>query len=245
MTCPIRMAAPGRRPIRGGGGSRDGTAPMRAATSRRSSAADGWGLRRLALHYAGLAAETGCDGLLIGSEMRGLTWTRDAAGGYPAVGAYRTLAADCRAVVGPDVALSYAADWSEYSGHRPGDGSGDVIFHLDPLWADRSDQLRRDRLVPAAGRLARGRRRRRCGRRSKGRTIRPIWRARSRAGRGSTGSMPTTRIGRRRCGRRSSIRRMARTGCSGPRTWSAGGRTRTTTGRAGCAARRRRPGSPG
>ncbi len=98
--------------------------------------ADGWGLRRLALHYAALAAETGCDGLLIGSEMRGLTWTRDAAGGYPAVEQYRALAAECRAVVGPDVAISYAADWSEYAGHRPDDGSGDVIFHLDPLWAD-------------------------------------------------------------------------------------------------------------
>jgi hypothetical protein len=97
-----------------------------------------WGLRRLALHYAELAAATGCDGLLIGSEMRGLTWTRDGAGGYPAVGAYRTLAADCRAVVGPEMGLSYAADWSEYAGHRPGDGSGDVTFHLDPLWADEA-----------------------------------------------------------------------------------------------------------
>ncbi len=97
-----------------------------------------WGLRRLALHYAEVAAETGCDGLLVGSEMRGLTWTRDADGGYPAVEAYRTLAADCRAIVGPDMALSYAADWSEYFGHRPDDGSGDVIFHLDPLWADEA-----------------------------------------------------------------------------------------------------------
>lgn len=97
-----------------------------------------WGLRRLALHYAALAVETGCDGPLIGSEMRGLTWTRDETGGYPAVDQYRTLAAECRAVVGPYVALSYAADWSEYAGHRPDDGSGDVIFHLDPLWADEA-----------------------------------------------------------------------------------------------------------
>lgn len=95
-----------------------------------------WGLRRLALHYAALAAETGCAGLLIGSEMRGLTWTRGASGDYPAVEQYRALAAACRAIVGPNVSLSYAADWSEYSGHRPGDGSGDVVFHLDPLWAD-------------------------------------------------------------------------------------------------------------
>lgn len=96
--------------------------------------ADGWGLRRLARHYAALAAETGCDGLLIGSEMRGLTWTRDAAGGHPAVDQYRTLAAECRAIAGPRVSLSYAADWSEYFGHRPEDGT--VTFHLDPLWAD-------------------------------------------------------------------------------------------------------------
>ena len=95
--------------------------------------ADGWGLRRLALHYAELAAETGADGLLIGSEMRALTWTRDATGGYPAVAALRALAAECRAIVGPGVKLSYAADWSEYSGWRDG---ADVAFHLDPLWAD-------------------------------------------------------------------------------------------------------------
>ncbi len=95
--------------------------------------ADGWGLRRMALHYAALAAETGADGLLIGSEMRSVTTTRDADGGFPAVAAFRALAAECRAVVGPDVAISYAADWSEYAGVRDG---GEVLFHLDPLWAD-------------------------------------------------------------------------------------------------------------
>jgi len=92
-----------------------------------------WGLRRMALHYARIAAEEGADGLLIGSEMRGVTWTRDAAGGFPAVEQFRLLAADCRAVVGPEVKLSYAADWSEYFGRQAG---GDVLFHLDPLWAD-------------------------------------------------------------------------------------------------------------
>lgn len=95
--------------------------------------AGGWGLRRLALHYAALAAETGADGLLIGSEMRGLTTMRDAGGGFPAVAQLRALAAECRAIVGPGVALSYAADWSEYAGVRSG---GEVLFHLDPLWAD-------------------------------------------------------------------------------------------------------------
>lgn len=32
--------------------------------------------------------------------------------------------------------VGYAADWSEYFGHHPQDGSGDVLFHLDPLWSD-------------------------------------------------------------------------------------------------------------
>ncbi len=122
-------------PWRGRVKGQDGTGAPDEINALFGEAGD-WGLRRLALHYAALAAETGCDGLLIGSEMRGLTWTRDADGGYPAVQQYRTLAAECRAVVGPGIALSYAADWSEYSGHRPSDGSGDVIFHLDPLWAD-------------------------------------------------------------------------------------------------------------
>ncbi|AQR62632.1 hypothetical protein BZG35_13980 [Brevundimonas sp. LM2] len=128
----LRQAAyPWRGRIKGADG-----AGAAAEVEALFGTADGWGLRRLARHYAALAAETGCDGLLIGSEMRGLTWTRDAAGGYPAVARYRTLAGECRALVGPDVTLSYAADWSEYAGHRPNDGSGDVIFHLDPLWAD-------------------------------------------------------------------------------------------------------------
>ena len=92
-----------------------------------------WGLRRMALHYARIAAGEGADGLLIGSEMRGVTWTRDAAGGFPAVDQFRALAAECRALVGPGVKLSYAADWSEYFGRQSG---GEVVFHLDPLWSD-------------------------------------------------------------------------------------------------------------
>lgn len=95
--------------------------------------AEGWGLRRLALHYAAMAAETGADGLLIGSEIKGLTSTRDDAGGFPAVAALRALAGECRAVAGESVKLSYAADWSEYAGVRSDD---EVRFNLDPLWAD-------------------------------------------------------------------------------------------------------------
>jgi hypothetical protein len=41
-----------------------------------------------------------------------------------------------RALLGPEVKIGYAADWSEYFGYQPEDGSGDRFFHLDPLWAD-------------------------------------------------------------------------------------------------------------
>ncbi|WP_287882887.1 glycoside hydrolase TIM-barrel-like domain-containing protein [Paracoccus sp. (in: a-proteobacteria)] len=96
-----------------------------------------WGFRRMILHYAHLcAAAGGVDAFLIGSEMRGLTQIRSGASTYPAVAAFQSLAAAVRAILGPGTKISYAADWSEYFGHHPGDGSGDVFFHLDPLWAD-------------------------------------------------------------------------------------------------------------
>ena len=96
-----------------------------------------WGLRRMVLHYAHLcAAAGGVDAFLIGTEMRGLTTIRSGASAYPAVQAFRDLAADVRSILGAGTAISYAADWSEYFGHQPGDASGDVFFHHDPLWAD-------------------------------------------------------------------------------------------------------------
>jgi hypothetical protein len=102
-----------------------------------TGATDDWGLRRMVLHYAHLcAAAVGVDAFLIGTEMRGLTTIRSGPSSYPAVQAFRGLAADVRSILGAGTAISYAADWSEYFGHQPGDGSGDVFFHLDPLWAD-------------------------------------------------------------------------------------------------------------
>lgn len=95
-----------------------------------------WGYRRFVLHYARLAVLAGgVDAFLIGSELRGLTTVRGAAGNFPFVDALCTLAADVRGVVGAGTALTYAADWSEYFGYHPADGTGDVHFHLDPLWA--------------------------------------------------------------------------------------------------------------
>ena len=139
--------APGRA------GSSDGTAaaeeevasffgsaaPGEFHGSGQSVAYDGpeeWSYRRFVLHYAHLCARAGgVDAFCIGSEMRGLTQIRDSADGYPAVRALCTLAEEVRGILGPDTRIGYAADWSEYFGHQPGDGSGDVFYHLDPLWA--------------------------------------------------------------------------------------------------------------
>ena len=91
----------------------------------------------MVLHYAHLcAAAGGVDAFLIGTEMPGLTTIRSGASTYPAVQAYRDLLADVRSILGAGTKIGYAADWSEYFGHQPRDGSGDVFFHLDPLWAD-------------------------------------------------------------------------------------------------------------
>lgn len=96
-----------------------------------------WGLRRMVLHYAHLcAAAGGVDAFLIGTEMPGLTTIRSSASTYPAVTAFKALAADVRSILGAGTKVGYAADWSEYFGHHPQDGSGDVYFHLDPLWSD-------------------------------------------------------------------------------------------------------------
>lgn len=96
-----------------------------------------WGMRRFILHYAHLCKLAGgVDGFCIGSEMRSLTQIRSGRTAYPAVEAFRQLARDVRAVLGAGTKIGYAADWSEYFGHQPQDGTGDRIFHLDPLWAE-------------------------------------------------------------------------------------------------------------
>ena len=94
-----------------------------------------WGLRRMVLHYAHLCALAGgVDAFIIASELRGLMSLRDGAASFPAVERLKTLAEDVAGVL-PGAKITYAADWSEYFGYQPGDASGDVFFHLDPLWA--------------------------------------------------------------------------------------------------------------
>jgi hypothetical protein len=95
-----------------------------------------WRYRRFILHYANLCkAAGGVTAFCIGSEMRGLTQIRGDAGSFPAVDAFIQLAGEVRAILGSEVKISYASDWSEYHGYQPA-GTGDKIFHLDPLWAD-------------------------------------------------------------------------------------------------------------
>jgi hypothetical protein len=107
------------------------------------------GYRAMMLHYAGLAvAAGGVDALLIGSEMVGLTSVRGAGNSFPFVEALVELASDMRAIVGPSVKLTYAADWTEYSGCQR---DGGKFFHLDPLWAsDAIDAVAIDCYFPLA-----------------------------------------------------------------------------------------------
>lgn len=131
-----------------------GSAMVENFVSQESSVlftgAEEWSYRRFILHYAHLCALAGgVDAFCIGSEMRGLTQIRSAVDVYPAVEALRTLASDIRKILGPKTRIGYAADWSEYFGHQPQDGTGDVLFHLDPLWSSKDiDFVGIDNYVP-------------------------------------------------------------------------------------------------
>jgi hypothetical protein len=117
------------------------------ASAVQYSGPDEWRYRRFILHYAHLcAAAGGVDSFLIGSEMRSLTQLRGANQSFPTVTRLRALAADVRAILGPDCKISYAADWSEYFGYR---ADGNIYFHLDPLWADANiDYIGIDNYMP-------------------------------------------------------------------------------------------------
>ncbi|MBE0581825.1 glycoside hydrolase/phage tail family protein [Devosia sp.] len=132
-------------PAPGRPGSPDQTAVAAAQVVTFSAA-----YRQMVLHYAGLAvAAGGVDTLIIGSEMRGLTTVRGAGNSFPFVDALVTLTADVRAVAGAGTTLTYAADWSEYSGYQP--GGGEKFFHLDPLWASpHIDAVGIDNYMPLA-----------------------------------------------------------------------------------------------
>ncbi|MEM9572113.1 MAG: glycoside hydrolase TIM-barrel-like domain-containing protein [Pseudomonadota bacterium] len=96
----------------------------------------GYGFRHFILHHARLAVQAGgVESILIGSEMVALTRVRDDQGRFPFVEKLQEIARDVRAIVGAETKISYAADWTEYGAFVPGDGSNDVLFPLDDLWA--------------------------------------------------------------------------------------------------------------
>jgi hypothetical protein len=95
-----------------------------------------WSFRRFILHYAHLCeAAGGVDAFIMGSEMIGATTLRSDASTFPFVEALVDLAADVKDVLSPGTKLTYGANWTEHQAYVPADGSGDVYFHLDPLWA--------------------------------------------------------------------------------------------------------------
>lgn len=101
------------------------------------SGPDEWSYRRFVLHQAALCrAAGGVESFCIGSEMRGLTQIRGPNNSFPAVEQLIALAAEVRQILGSDVKIGYAADWSEYAAYQP--GNGDLFFHLDALWADQN-----------------------------------------------------------------------------------------------------------
>ena len=121
-------------------GREDGPGAIRLAGAPDwSSAANGAGYRRMILHYARLCAQAGgVDAFLLGSELRGLTSLRDDSDVFPFVHGLRELAREARTILGAQTTITYGADWSEYFGHQPADGSGNVYWHLDDLWMDEA-----------------------------------------------------------------------------------------------------------
>ena len=116
--------------------SQDKTAAARQEIEAFVGEDGAFGFRHFILHHARLAERAGgVAAILIGSEMKTLTKIRDDRGAFPFVDALVEIAEEVRAIVGNQTNISYAADWTEYGSHAPGDGSGDVLFPLDDLWA--------------------------------------------------------------------------------------------------------------
>ncbi len=137
----------------GGGGSEGGgESETEEVEEEFVEARENWTFSRFILHNALLCAQAGgVEAFCIGSEMRGLTQIRGAGGSFIAVQKLRALAAEVRRILGPHTKISYAADWSEYFGYQPQDGTNDRYFHLDPLWADENiDFIGIDNYMPLA-----------------------------------------------------------------------------------------------
>ena len=85
------------------------------------------GYKNFILHYANLTRGL-VDAFVIGSEMKSLTKVREG-DRFPAVEEFIDLARQVKAILGPNVKVTYAADWSEY--HHTDGG----FYNMDALWA--------------------------------------------------------------------------------------------------------------
>lgn len=86
------------------------------------------GYNNFIIHYAKLVKDI-ADAFIIGSELKGLTGIKDSNNNFPAVNELILLARQVKEILGKDVKVTYAADWSEY--HHTDGG----WYNLDPLWA--------------------------------------------------------------------------------------------------------------
>lgn len=87
------------------------------------------GYNEFIIHYANLV-KNHVDAFIIGSEMIGLTAIR-IGNIFPAVKNLIKLAQQVKAILGPEVLVTYAADWSEYH-HTEGGW-----YNLDELWSSK------------------------------------------------------------------------------------------------------------
>lgn len=86
------------------------------------------GYNNFIIHYAKLVKGK-VDAFVIGSELKRLTSVRNSNNQFPAVIELVNLAKKVKQILGPEVTVTYAADWSEY--HHTDGG----WYHLDELWA--------------------------------------------------------------------------------------------------------------
>lgn len=105
-------------------------------TVNAGSSNSDWGFNRFVLHMAELCRQAGgVDYFCIGTEMIGASIIRDQSNGFPFVDGLINLADEVSDLL-PSAKIGYAADWSEYHSYKPNDGTGDIYFNLDPLWAN-------------------------------------------------------------------------------------------------------------
>ena len=98
--------------------------------------ADNWSYCRFILHLARIAAESDANGILIGSEMMGLTHIRSNVSTFPFVTDLVQLLSQVRIIVGSSREISYSASWREYhTVFFPGTAD-QLRYPLDFLWGN-------------------------------------------------------------------------------------------------------------